>query len=153
MAAKLGLSQLEPEDDALASDFLSLLAAEQCDFTLAFRRLNDLVSDESEQGVADLFDFPAAFSDWLERWHKRLESDSADVSTRLLAMKQANPTFIPRNHLVAEAIDEAVQNNDFSAFNHLVDLLSTPQDYHPDLARFALPPRPEQVVSRTFCGT
>jgi uncharacterized protein YdiU (UPF0061 family) len=68
-------------------------------------------------------------------------------------MYSANPVFIPRNHLVEAAIVAATDNNDFSVFHQLVDLLEQPHEYHPEMARFATPPRQEEVVRQTFCGT
>ena len=68
-------------------------------------------------------------------------------------MYTANPVFIPRNHLVEEALQAAAGEGDFGPFNTLVDVLARPFTYDPELARFATPPRPEQVVTQTFCGT
>ena len=131
------------------------MAQEQTDFTLTFRRLADLAQapSGSGSGVSDLFEFPEAFAPWLERWQQRIEQDPQAPGERQAGMYQANPVFIPRNHLVAAAIDGAVNEGDFAPFNQLVDLLEQPRNYEPDLARYASPPRPEEVVSKTFCGT
>jgi uncharacterized protein YdiU (UPF0061 family) len=67
-------------------------------------------------------------------------------------MRAANPRFIPRNHLVEEAI-VAAQGDDLRPFETLIEVLSAPFDDQPRFARYAEPPRPEQVVRRTFCGT
>jgi uncharacterized protein YdiU (UPF0061 family) len=153
MARKLGLTDIEPEDESLAGELLDLMAREQIDFTLAFRRLSDLAQPESGPGVADLFEFSDAFTPWLERWRQRVASDPQAPDERQAGMYQANPVFIPRNHLVEAAIDKASSEGDFTLFNRLVDLLDQPPDYRPDLAFFAQPPRPEEVVTKTFCGT
>ncbi len=55
MARKLGLSAIEPGDENLAGELLDLMAREQIDFTLAFRRLSDLA-----QAGARLLDSRAA---------------------------------------------------------------------------------------------
>ena len=68
-------------------------------------------------------------------------------------MRAANPAFIPRNHLVEEAISAAVSKEDFSPFESLLTVLSMPYEDQPAFARYADPPRPEQVVHQTFCGT
>jgi uncharacterized protein YdiU (UPF0061 family) len=68
-------------------------------------------------------------------------------------MRAANPLFIPRNHLVEEAISAAVNNDDFSVFDSLLTVLSTPYEEQPNFGRFADPPQPNQVVRQTFCGT
>ena len=68
-------------------------------------------------------------------------------------MRAANPAFIPRNHLVEEAIIAAVDDGDFSVFERLLSVVSAPYKDHPGLGRYADPPRPDQVVHETFCGT
>ena len=69
-------------------------------------------------------------------------------------MRAANPAVIPRNHLVEEAISAAVNNSDFAPFENLIAVLARPYDDLPaTLARYASPPRPDQVVRQTFCGT
>jgi uncharacterized protein YdiU (UPF0061 family) len=68
-------------------------------------------------------------------------------------MLEANPVFIPRNHLVAEAIEAAVSAADFAPFNRLVDVFTDAAGYRVELIHYATPPRPEQVVRQTFCGT
>ena len=153
MASKLGLRELRPEDDGIAIDLLELMTNEKVDFTLAFRRLADLAQADNSPGVGELFDFPPAFADWLVRWRQLTDTDVASPTERQAEMYRVNPVFIPRNHLVAEAIDSAVDEEDFAPFNTLVDLLEQPRDYDPALAKYATPPRPEQVVSKTFCGT
>jgi len=153
MARKLGLAAVEDGDENLAAELLELMAREQSDFTLTFRHLSDLAQPGSGPGIEDLFEFPAAFAPWLERWQQRIEGDPQAPGERQAGMYQANPAFIPRNHLIAAAIDRAVNEDDFAPFNSLVDLLEQPRDYEPDLASYAKPPRPEEVVSKTFCGT
>ena len=68
-------------------------------------------------------------------------------------MYAVNPVYIPRNHLVEEAISAAETQQDLEPFNRLVDILVNPFEFSHDNARYALPPRPEQVVRQTFCGT
>ncbi len=69
-------------------------------------------------------------------------------------MKSVNPAFIPRNHLVEEALAAAVKEGDLKPFERLVSVLARPFDDQPDTPpKYALPPRPEQVVRATFCGT
>jgi len=67
-------------------------------------------------------------------------------------MQAANPAFIPRNHLVEEAIRAAVDDADYAPFEALMTVLASPFDDRPAHARYAAPPRPDQVVHQTFCG-
>ena len=67
-------------------------------------------------------------------------------------MRAVNPAFIPRNHRVEEAIAAGLRG-DFEPFELLVRVLQRPFDEQPDAAHLAEPPRPEQRVQNTFCGT
>lgn len=149
LAKKLGLFKLGPEDRLLADELFALMAKENTDFTLTFRRLADLAADSSS-GVDALFKFPDTFNPWLERWRQRISDEGEAAAVRTGA---ANPVFIARNHMVEEAIAAAQNDDDLEPFNQLVDVLATPFDWRPELAAFATPPKEDQVVERTFCGT
>lgn len=153
MAEKLGLEAIGTADTALVEDLWQLLAQLELDFTLAFRRLADLAHEETTKGVADLLAFPGEMQPWLDRWRERLAQESRHPAERQTRMYRANPVFIPRNHLVEAAIAAATDRDDLSVFNQLVDVLKNPHEYRPELARYATPPRPEEVVQQTFCGT
>jgi uncharacterized protein YdiU (UPF0061 family) len=151
---KLGLLQPEPEDILLAKDLLERMAANGADFTLTFRRLCDAAAGAGSDGpVRSLFGSGAAFDDWAARWRERISGENGDPAARIAVMRGANPAFIPRNHLVEEAIAAAQDEGDFSPFDRLLAVLAAPFEDQPDFARYAEPPRPEQVVHQTFCGT
>ena len=84
---------------------------------------------------------------------KRLSKEKPGEDERKAAMRAVNPAFIPRNHLIAESIEAAEEREDFAPFEELMTVLSNPFEDQPGRERFTLPPRPEQVVHRTFCGT
>jgi len=149
-SSKLGLTTLQQDDDILIQDFLDLLQNNRCDFTLAFRRLSELPADGSD--VETLFDFPETFTDWISRWQSRCSKESISAEARHLQMMATNPAFIPRNHLVEEAIQLAY-SGDFSLFHRLNKRLAKPFEYDPTDHILATPPKPEQIVQQTFCGT
>lgn len=155
MARKLGLQSIGEQDTALVEDLWQLMAQHELDFTLTFRRLADLAheGDGDATSVAALFEFPDALLPWLERWRARLAQDSLSSAERQALMYSANPVFIPRNHLVEAAIAAATDRDNLSVFHQLVDTLENPHQYRADLAFYATPPKPEQVVRQTFCGT
>lgn len=160
LRAKLGLGSRpedEEEDLALASDLLGRLATDRVDFTLFFRRLCGSAADAAADAeTAALFANPGAFHDWAEGWRKRLAREATTPGERAAAMRLANPAFIPRNHRVEEVIAAAVGHGDFAPFETLLDVVTRPYDDRadrPDLARFADPPKAEERVLETFCGT
>jgi uncharacterized protein YdiU (UPF0061 family) len=155
MNKKLGLSQFRDDDEKLVQDLLTLMQQEKMDFTLTFRHLADLIDPKNASGggVSSVLELPDAFTPWLNQWQQRLANEPGDVNARQTGMYAVNPVFIARNHLVEEAIDAAVNQQDFEPFNTLVDILGQPFEFSSDRARFAMPPKPEQVVKQTFCGT
>jgi protein adenylyltransferase len=152
---KLGLVQELPDDRALAEDLLDRMAGNGADFTLTFRRLSAAAAGaEGDAAVRVLFADPTAYDGWAERWRRRLADDGGTTGeARAAAMRGVNPAFIPRNHLVEEALSAAVDNGDLGPFETLLAVLSRPYDDQPQHRRYAEPPRPEQVVRQTFCGT
>jgi serine/tyrosine/threonine adenylyltransferase len=152
---KLGLLQERQDDVALARDLLDRMARHGADFTLTFRRLSDAaVNPDADSIVRSLFTDPSAYDDWASRWRRRLAEDGERTGERAAAvMRTVNPAFIPRNHLVEEALSAAVNDSDLSAFDNLVTVLSRPYDDQPAHRLYAEPPRPDQVVRQTFCGT
>jgi uncharacterized protein YdiU (UPF0061 family) len=160
LRAKIGLGarpEDEEEDLALASDLLGRLATDSVDFTLFFRRLCASAADvAADVETAALFANPGAFHDWSQGWRARLARDAVAPAPRATAMRRVNPAFIARNHRVEEVIQAAIAHGDFRPFETLLDVVTQPYDDRsdrPDLARFAEPPKAEERVVETFCGT
>ncbi|MHA1189816.1 MAG: protein adenylyltransferase SelO [Alphaproteobacteria bacterium] len=157
MRRKLGLEQAEDDDKSLADDLLAIMADNEADFTLTFRRLagaaeNTSGDRDNSPSVRDLFRDPGAFDLWATRWHARLAQEPESPG-RQAAMQTVNPAIIPRNHRIAEVIEAAEQEGDFRPFHALVEALATPCDTAVAHTPFADPPRLDQIVQETFCGT
>ncbi len=155
MRAKLGLATRQEDDQALIEDLLGRMAENQADYTLTFRRLADLPDAEPEngsEGPRTLFAEPAAFDVWAGAWRARCAAEGRGPGEQRAAMRAATPRFIPRNHLVEEAL-AAAQQGDFGPFESLIGVLASPFEDQPNHASYAAPPRADQIVRRTFCGT
>ncbi|MET0792779.1 MAG: protein adenylyltransferase SelO [Polyangiaceae bacterium] len=154
LRAKLGLLQEEELDSALGAELLKRLEASHVDYTVFFRALCSAVEDAAaEPRVAALFSQPNEFHDWVKSWRARLARDGqAAPGVRASTMRQANPAFIARNHRVEQAI-VAGQRGDFAPFETLVEVLQRPYEDQPEAAHLAEPPRVEERVEATFCGT
>ena len=152
MTLKLGICNTMPDDIKLIKDLLDIMAGDKMDYTLTFRYLSDLAGDDARNGVGDLVTLSEKFRFWLECWKKRLLLDAQTSIQRQARMYAKNPVFIPRNHLIEEAI-QAAEDGNLNPFHQLVDVLTHPFEYKVELKKYALAPRPEQVVKETFCGT
>lgn len=153
---KLGLFRPQAGDLALAQGLLECMAQNNADFTLTFRALCDAAAGpEADAVVRSLFTDPTAYDSWAEKWRCRLALESGDTpQERMQVMREANPAVVPRNHLVEEAILAAVSESDFVLFEKLNAVLARPYEDTPVTeAKYAVPPRPEQIVRQTFCGT
>ncbi len=141
-AGKLGLR--EP-DEALQQGLLDAMAEGEADFTLAFRALTDV-----PERAREVFAKPAPFDAWVPAWRARLEAQGgADAA----AMRAANPVVVARNHRVEQAIEAAVARDDRGPFLDLIEALRDPFADDPRFGHLREPPRAEERVLATFCGT
>ena len=149
MARKLGLPEGLDESLArsLTDDLLALLAANHVDHTSFFRALGAAARgstpDAAEPARRLVLDL-AAIDAWLERW--RATGPDAE------AMDRVNPVYIPRNHLVEEALTAATEG-DLAPLGRLLDAVTVPFDERPGLERYADPAPEDFGAYRTFCGT
>ncbi len=137
MRAKLGL----PADvdlavvTSLVDELLPLLKESRVDYTSFFRQLNEAAGGETG---------PAGFDDWISRW-RALGPDAA-------SMDSANPIYIPRNHLVEEALTAATAG-DLDPLEQLLAAVTKPYSERPGLERYAEPAPEDFGPYQTFCGT
>jgi uncharacterized protein YdiU (UPF0061 family) len=136
MRAKLGLAA---DVDAatvtsLSEDLLALLKENRADYTSFFRALSN---DPERLDVAGIHD-------WIPRW-RALNPDAA-------LMNRSNPRYIPRNHLVEEALTAATAG-DLIPLQQLLAAVSVPYDEQPGLERYAGAAPDDFGDYRTFCGT
>jgi serine/tyrosine/threonine adenylyltransferase len=151
---KLGLAAEREGDAALAQDLLTRVAENYTDFTLFFRLLCEASAGaKGHAAVRAMFADGRAYDPWAARWVRRMTEDTMDPAARAAAMRAVNPAYIPRNHLVEEALDAAVTRQDFAPFEQLLEVLSRPFEERPGYERYAAPPTPEVRVQQTFCGT
>ncbi len=155
LRAKLGLVRECTDDPLLAQDLLRAMASQEADFTLTFRALCAARASgpEADAALRERFAEPAVLDAWAQRWRRRLLEERRGDEERQAAMRAVNPAIIPRNHLVEAALVAAEDHGDFQPFEELRAVLAKPYLDAPATARYALPPRPEEIVTATFCGT
>jgi uncharacterized protein YdiU (UPF0061 family) len=149
---KLGLREAREGDLALARELLDLMAAHKADFTLTFRHLPGAIETDENHARLQFAD-PMAFDLWATRWRARLAQEADSPAVKMAAMRAANPAFMPRNHRIQAVITAAQDQNDFAPFEELIAVLAAPYEDQPGRDLYAAPPRPEEVIQNTFCGT
>jgi len=142
MRTKLGLAP-NPADDAsetaLVADLLVLMDEHHIDWTSMMRSLSSVVRGGDPALRPEL-------AEWSERWLPLTAPERAD------AMDRVNPIYIPRNHLVEEALDAAT-DGDLEPFEQLLEVITHPHTDRPDLERYAQPAPDPSPDYQTFCGT
>jgi serine/tyrosine/threonine adenylyltransferase len=146
MAAKLGFAKVEQSDADFITLTLQNMANAKIDFTSFFSTLNEAVEMNDDARIMRLFSDQDTATQWLQTWRKYLNSSS------LALMKAANPIYIPRNHRVEEAL-AAANHDDLEPLHRLLNVLSKPYDKHEGDEELAVPPKPNEEVLQTFCGT
>lgn len=148
MRKKLGLFNAEDDDQALADSLLQLMQTHQADYTHAFSALCHGAFKPSA-----LYQAPE-FRHWVGLWHDRLSRQSQSGEESMQLMQSVNPTVIPRNHLVEDALQQAVYANDLSAFHALLAAVSQPyvaSDLNDPYQQ--APSASFDLSYKTYCGT
>lgn len=151
MRRKLGLKTELAADFDLANTLFATLEGQNVDYTLFFRNLAK-VPEEGAEAVSKLFKDGDVIGPWIEQWLARLEEDELSAAERRAAMDNVNPLYIPRNHMVEEAL-AAAEGGDMVPFMRLLEIVRNPYCEREDAAEYALPAPSEFSEYVTFCGT
>ncbi|MFJ6376544.1 YdiU family protein [Pseudarthrobacter oxydans] len=149
MKAKLGIkggpagSTEGDEASALVDGVIALLKDGSVDYTQFFRSLGQAARGDDRPARGMVLDL-AAFDAWAGRW-AALKPDAA-------LMDSVNPVYIPRNHLVEEALAAATEG-DMAPFNRFLDVVRFPFQERQGLERYTEGPPEDFGAYRTFCGT
>jgi len=147
MRQKLGLLGEEETDENLVSDLLEWMHKHGADFTNTFKQLSSVDAPVGKQ-----FDH-VEFTEWYSRYEQRRLKYGQTIAASVSSMQKVNPAFIPRNHLVEHALDEATSGN-LNAMDDLLSVLKNPYDYSKrSLEKFQVSPEPSGKVFQTYCGT
>lgn len=145
MKKKLGFITDEDNDKMKINSFLKLMHKNQSDYTNTFRYLINKKTPQDK-----LLNDPD-FIIWENEWQKRIERNQSKEEAIKLMM-QNNPIFIPRNHLVEEALSDANDGN-MEKFQQLLKILKAP--YQEDIGQFMYT-KPASTIDKaykTYCGT
>ncbi|MEO0560386.1 MAG: YdiU family protein [Bacteroidota bacterium] len=151
MQAKLGLRDRDSSDAERFDALLSMMQAAKADYTSTFRSLSDALRGDESSLRAQIHH--AHIEGWISAWKQRLVDEGADLWEVAETIDRVNPIYIPRNHLVEEALDAAGRGN-LAPFQTLLDVVTHPFEEREEHDRYAAPAS-EAFTARykTFCGT
>ena len=147
MRAKLGLFNKEEEDENLILSLLTIMNKFKADYTNTF--LNLTLGNLEEMSIFKSDDFKK----WYESWQARLAKQNKSRDEIKKLMQSNNPTVIPRNYIVENAIKAAVNNNDYSVINKFLEALKNPYDYSNISEEYSKIPAVPSCPYKTYCGT
>jgi uncharacterized protein YdiU (UPF0061 family) len=146
MGSKLGFAETGPEDEKLITELLDWMHKNSADFTNTF--LN-LCKEEIPDGALYASE---SFQSWHIHWQNRLRKEDQGLKTSFALMRSVNPTVIPRNHKVEEAL-QAGEGGNFNPFHDLLHAVEKPYMDGDHFLSYQAPPEPSEKVLQTFCGT
>ena len=142
MKKKLGIKDQSEDDEELINNLIKWMQQKKPDFTNTFCNLMNYDHADDEEFEDD------EFNNWKKEWKKRVESkEYLDV------MMSCNPTLIPRNYLVEEALSEAETDGKFDKFNELNEIISSPYQLKKVNIKYLETPSKTNIPYKTFCGT
>ena len=142
---KLGLESVSDQNIKLIEGYLKILESGSIDFTLSFRDLSKIVN-ENLLPKNSIFAKSKGFNDWYLKWKKEINQN--EISDE---MNLNNPCYIPRNHLIEDALIKAIEG-DMSEINFMINLFESPYIERNTPQKYLMPSNSgEQYV--TFCGT
>ncbi|WP_285242881.1 protein adenylyltransferase SelO [Pseudarthrobacter sp. fls2-241-R2A-127] len=146
MKTKLGLAAENISDDAVSGvidDAVAILKDGPVDYTLFFRNLGKAARGDMRP-VRGMVRDAAGLDAWAGRW-LALQPDAE-------LMDSVNPAYIPRNHLVEEALAAGTEG-DVAPLRRLLEAVTDPFTERAGLERY-MEAAPEEFGSyTTFCGT
>ena len=141
---KLGLFGEEKNDKKLINDLFNWMEKNKADYTNTFCHLMGINSDEVYKNVE--------FVNWKNEWKKRSELNNSTKEKQIKLMKKNNPTVIPRNHKVEEALAEADKGS-LDKMKKLLAILKNPYDNQNNIQEYQTPAPSNNEKYQTFCGT
>jgi serine/tyrosine/threonine adenylyltransferase len=144
MRKKLGLFGEQSEDEGLIREFLEVMQKNRLDY---HRTFIDLTLDINN------LENRTEFSDWLIKYNLRRASQNQSIDESVRLMRSVNPAMIARNHLVEQALSHAVENNDLSKLNDLIEMLREPFKYSSQQLQINQPASTSTIPYKTYCGT
>ncbi|WP_454782063.1 protein adenylyltransferase SelO [Legionella sp. WA2022007384] len=151
---KLGFFDEEIQAVELIKKFFGLLQQYKPDFTNTFRLMSQAIDCERYQNnlIETLGNQPAS-EQWVNDWLSCIKQQKIKSSELKTKMNRVNPAYIPRNHLVENAIRDFIEHNDSTLMDNLLSVLKNPYHQQEGTEHLQCLPLPHERVYQTFCGT
>jgi uncharacterized protein YdiU (UPF0061 family) len=158
---KLGLEEIQKEEETFVKDLFDLLTITETDMTIFYRNLAAFDADKQSEMVHVLrkasYCSDEVFSEnkmkwnsWLEAYATRLNLEGKNQEERVVNMNKINPKFVLRNYMAQLAIEEA-ENGKYELIHEFYKLLKNPYDEQKDNEKwFAL--RPNWALDKVGCS-
>ena len=91
------------------------------------------------------------FKKWTEDWMIKIISEKTNLKDITKKMDLTNPCYIPRNHIIEDALENAVNGN-MTLINEILELYKNPFDENGGAEIFKKPSETNTPYV-TFCGT
>lgn len=150
MGNKLGILDMDYEDQydvQMIDELLGFMFKYEADYTRTFRDLYLTHYDK-----LPMFN-DSDFINWFEKYQARKKAQKASKNEINTVANAANPSFIPRNHLVQKSLDLAVSGN-YGELKQLLKAVSKP--FNDKLGGKYLDAPGEDDMDpnfKTYCGT
>jgi len=147
---KLGLLDIDKRNIELIKSYLKILESQSIDFTSSFTDLSKVLIKEKKLKDS-VFRNVKNFDGWYQNWIQELTIKNTEIKKIAKDMNSINPCYIPRNHIIEEALNNAV-NNDMSKINELLEIFKNPYKKQ-NISEDYLTPSNSESPYVTFCGT
>ena len=149
MGRKLGFENIK--NQKLVSDFinqiLDWMLENKADYTNTF-----LILQSDLEKIPKVYELES-FISLKTAWKNLLQLENISEEKAINLMQKTNPKFIPRNHLIEKALDEASKNNDLKLFNQLLTVLQNPYVSNEEFDYFLNLDSENNPSYQTYCGT
>ena len=142
---KLGIRNIDDKNIKIIDNYLKILHSESIDFTLSFRNLAKIVN-KSMKVEDSVFRESKIFEKWFKAWKKEI-----NVGDIFHEMNLKNPCYIPRNHLIEDALKHA-NNEDMAEIKLMNKLLESPFKEKDSYEKYTMPSTSDERYV-TYCGT
>lgn len=151
---KLGLLDEKNPNRDLINNFFVLLQQYKPDFTNTFRLMSKAIDSKYYQKrLIQALGNQENSKQWVSDWLHCLQQSNVESSKIQIRMNQVNPAYIPRNHLVENAIKNYIDKNDSTLMDNLLKVLKNPYQQQKNTKSLQSLPQSDERVCQTFCGT